>query len=842
MSAHAKIFLLIFLSLALTTNSHALRLYKPEKYEAARARAVEVARQGDHQAALKSLERLIKLEPDNPGARYDYITVLVWDRQYAAAVEQYRQIIPARAPEYVLRSLVIATERAGQPDINSQLVTTYMQRFSRIPEDTPANISGKSYRELVNDEAQKGMPITSLNILKNLLKKNPQNQDVLGDYIVALSRNGQHTEAIKLQAQLDLANAPQYVISALLYSSYELGQTENQNKLQAFYGNPGKSQATITTVKKTQKATVPEISTTQPLDLMAQQLHWTQLYSSDPEQSLKDLDQLVSRYADFENTAVMSTPEIYRQWLSDYIVALQFQGNYGEIILVYENRKLTEIQPADYALQNVAGAYLQIRQPDTAIKVYSSLLERQPDNQALHSGLFYAYSDSHDYEAAFEIANAQVAKIGQWRKDHSGAVVKPNEDRLAAEIMLVNAYAYQDDLQQARAKLHSIIELAPYNAELHENLSTLYRWSEWPQQAMREANIANTINPDSISGRIAQTYALIDLYEYEAVEKQLDYFERPYFKDNAAVGRLKQHWQQHQKRELYSRLELGRTDVSENQAVQNPYGSADQSLETYIYDKPYSLYMRPYVHQYFAQADFEEGTDRYERLGAGMHWRKHRHDIRLGLNGSYNESSDIGISLSGDYALDDYWSVAYGFNSFSTNVPLRAYYQDISGSDYSLRLRYQKDPLQAVTAGISYLDFSDGNERQSGWISYEWRSINRPTYKMTLVPSVYASNNSQTGGPYFSPEDDLSISLGLRNVWTTRQNYDAFLKPHFDLEVGLYDQSGHDTKTNLSANYWHEQSFDRDLSMEYGVRFSRNYYDGQPENHSALFAVLNWRF
>ncbi len=129
--------IVVFLVFALFPgSSHALRLYSHDDYQTARHKAVMAARAGEHKGALRSLGRLLNLEPDNLGALYDYITVLIWDEQYGKALDLISHLDLEQAPEYVIRSLAIAADHAGRDDTTDMLVKLYLKRYPRVPQST----------------------------------------------------------------------------------------------------------------------------------------------------------------------------------------------------------------------------------------------------------------------------------------------------------------------------------------------------------------------------------------------------------------------------------------------------------------------------------------------------------------------------------------------------------------------------------------------------------------------------------------------------------------------------------------------------------------------------------
>ncbi len=937
-----------------TSNASALRLYTPEKYEAARARAVEQARQGELDAALKSLQRLLKLEPGNPGALNDYITVLVWDKQYRTALQQFPQLDLKKVPEYVLRALVNAANFEKNQDISDRVVAEYMRRYDMIPGDTPEFVSGNSYQQMAQKTSQSGMYTASLSILKKLHEREPENQTLLADLIVTLSKTGNHRQALAMSKSLKLSGANDYVLAALLVSADRLNDAAQEEKLTALYQqrfdkqpqiklaeSPATPESSVSDVKPLKKAAAKlskvdrdvvrarewirqgnlqeaqdlllplylqghdsldflktaaeffslqdkhvqsahlyqKIIKIQPDNLQAQQaftqqlsyagayrlvtdrlsaedgaagfskqesalntfmqdLSWSQMTLPEKQHFRKTIDDLVKHYEAMKIDRSNNDEALKLRIQADYMAALAVQGDSKGILAEYELMQGEAKKLPDYALILVADACLSERQPEQAKAIYQDLLTRSPDNMALKRSLFYSCSDMHDYGCAMKIATDLSADTPLWRIDHSGEIIKNNSEKLSADMLLANAYAYQGDLQQAQARLEKLRSAAPYNAEIIENLSNIYRWRGWPQKAHDLAGIGETISPKNHYVTLVKTTAELELKDYAGVDENIKRLNRQ-MDSPSALRDINEDWSLYNKRHFYSRMELGN---SSGDTLSSNYGESDRLIESYLYDKPHNYYYRPFLYQHFSSADFIEGTGYYRRLGVGLDYNRQENQVSIAVTGSYSGQSDIGFELQGKHVFNDYLQMSLGYESFSTDIPLRAYFHDITGNNYTVSGEFRLNELTRISANAGFLDFSDGNERLSVNVAFSHRVVNRPDYQLTLIPSVYASSNKQSGGPYFSPLNDVSYNFVLLNEWQTYRRYDFHFTQKFELGAGLYDQKNHDSELTSAFVYQHDWSFDKQLSFNYGLKTSKNYYDGNSERHNAAFASLSWKF
>jgi biofilm PGA synthesis protein PgaA len=521
-------------------------------------------------------------------------------------------------------------------------------------------------------------------------------------------------------------------------------------------------------------------------------------------------------------------------------MALYLSGETKKVISEYERSQSENIELAEYALKAVADSYLSEYQADTATEMYHSLLQQTPDNFELQRSLFYAYSDAGKYDLALELAINLAEKTSLWRKDHTDEIVKNNEEKLSADILLANAYAFRDNLTEAQINLENLREQAPYNAEIRANLSTIYRWRGWPEKAHKEAAIARTINTEDQYIQLVKARALMDLQDYEAAEEAIQQLNSNTEIANNSLIELNKDWGERNKREFYSRFEVGSSTPKSSNINHSNFGSSDLSLETYLYDKTHQHYYRPFIHQYYTEADFVEGKGRYERIGIGVEYKKKKNFLLTELSQSYAGESEIGLSVKGQHDFNDYLKLSYGIDSRSTKVPVRANFHDITGKDYALGLTYRLHELTQVYGGVEYLDFTDGNERKTGALTVSHRIINKPYYKMTLRPSVYYTTNSSSTGPYFSPERVSETNLSVDNEWLSYRRHNLKFIQRLELNVGLNNQKGYSNHTTNAIAYLHEWAIERSLYITYGIKYAKNYYDGDREDRKSFYASLNW--
>ncbi len=520
----------------------------------------------------------------------------------------------------------------------------------------------------------------------------------------------------------------------------------------------------------------------------------------------------------------------------DYIVALKERNRNKEVIDRYNELLALGRDFPDYVLQSVASAFLTLEQPEQSRDIYLHLLQKNPDNSSLKIALFYAYFDCGDYQKGLDLATELEVETPLWRKDDTGRIVKNNLEKVQASILAATGLAYTDDLKGAQIRYEKMLATAPYNFEIRNNLAMIYRWRGWPQKANEEINIAKTIDPANLYLAVNHINTLLDLYRFKEAEQELDVLVKLY-PDNRQVAQIYKRYHLRDKRQFITWVDGGNSD-----ADASDQGSSDLSIESYLYEKYHAYYVRPFIHQYYTKSNFEEGSGEYQRLGVGTEYKRNRNVLGVEFSASYSGDSDVGISLRGDHALGDQLHFAYGYDSFSTQIPVRAYFHDITGAGYQASGVYRLHESTQLTANIGYLDFSDNNERMSLSLSMEERLMNFPRFKMIAVPSIYQSQNSRDDAPYFNPEEDRSINLSIKNEWLTYHRYRSSFKQILEFSIGQYYQKDYGSNSIDAVVYQHQWDIDETLTFSYGMKLSHNYYDGDKEKRLAGFASLSWLF
>ena len=102
---------------------------------------------------------------------------------------------------------------------------------------------------------------------------------------------------------------------------------------------------------------------------------------------------------------------------------------------------------------------------------------------------------------------------------------------------------------------------------------------------------------------------------------------------------------------------------------------------------------------------------------------------------------------------------------------------------------------------MSWLPFTDGNERFSVDMRYSEKLVEIPHFDLTFQGELYGSTNSGKDAPYYNPASDGSAVVGLLAEHTFWRRYEDSLVQALTLNGGLYGQRDFQGKNMWTASY-----------------------------------------
>ena len=525
-----------------------------------------------------------------------------------------------------------------------------------------------------------------------------------------------------------------------------------------------------------------------------------------------------------------------RRLLFDRIEALRNRTRMREAVQLYEKLLAEGAEVPPHAQIAAGDAYLYLQQPEKARDLYLQALPKVEDSFATQIQLFYAYSDAGQYDRALAQIDRVVAGTPRRTGAESALTVADNPDYASALATAGAARGYQDRLAEAQRRLEAFRALAPYNMEAREKLAVVYGARGWLREAEQEHLWILAAEPKHREARIGHADNLRDLHEWRAAERETRALEALYPEDRQ-VQRLARRWRIHNRPEL--RLDVG---AGTSSGGTGPVGTRERTIEAWLFSAPIRYDWRAFAHQLDASADFPQGTAHRRRLGAGAEYRAR--DLRLTgeISQSYDDESDFGVSLTGEWWASDRWVFDAAVHTATNDIPLQARLAGVQGESLRAGVTYRLSESRRFGAAFETIDFSDGNRRNILTGSAFQRLLTGPVYKLDGAAALHTSTNSLANASYFNPDDDFGVDLTLTGEQRLWRRYDRELVHRLHLSLGQYRQSGFGTGKTAAIRYEHAWALDERLDLLYGAQRSLHPYDGARVYASHYNLSLDWRF
>lgn len=530
-----------------------------------------------------------------------------------------------------------------------------------------------------------------------------------------------------------------------------------------------------------------------------------------------------------------ATGDAQRRLQFDRVALLRNRYRMQEAVVLYEQLAAESGDMPGYVQAAAADAYLYLEQPEKARDLYAAAIAQGNAEPGAKFGLFYAYNDAEQYREALaqidRIVDETPSRVRAW----SPQTVTPNPDYASAVATQGAARAYQDRFQEAQARLEALRDSAPWNMEGRERLAGVYASRGWPRRAQQEYEWILAAEPRNRAARIGHADLQRELREWRAAESEALALEAEYPEDRQ-VQQVARRWTIHKMREL--RIEAGTGEGSGG-----PFGSREHRIEGWLYSAPVREDWRAYLHQFDAQASFPDGKGLWQRIGAGAEYRvrdlRASAEVHTGYGGA---AEGIGLTLAGDWWLDDHWNFEGEIETLTNDVPLQGRTSGMDGRSLRVGAMHRVSESRRYTVGLQVMDFSDGNRRNILSASAFQRLVTGPVFKLDATLGLSTSRNSLQGANYFNPESDFGAEVtlvGEQRIW--RRYHRSFVhRAH--VMAGTYRQEHFGSGSVGGIRYEHEWALDERLTVLYGVQRSFHPYDGVREYVTWYNLMLNWRF
>jgi len=772
--------------------------------------AIKQARQGQHDAALKQLALLVQAYPENLLFRYDYINTLAWAERDAEVLAQLSYINPEQAPAYALRAIGKSARNRQRPEL---AIRIYRAALKQTPDERQARLG------LAMSLAEAGQPAEANRQINSLLKTDPGSIRLL------------ETLAYIKEADHDYAGAFD------VYDRLLIIDPDNKNARRARVLSLlrlGVPHEALQFARRDSDLFTPEEWNRMLGDQAAIEIRWGQQPVVDPSQRYRDTDKAIELLKNQRKSITDKTSPAYLRNRFDLIAAYRNRRYMRKAVTLYEQLQkngVTRFPPYVQAL--VGDAYLSLHQPGQAITLLEKSTDKDPDNPDAQYSLYYAYLEAGRYEQSLTHIDAFEKSIPLWIWPPGGHEKQLNPDKLYARIISSMARAYTGKPDQAENRLDTLLAQAPDNIDAQTSLAHVFLWRGWPRLAQKKYQTVLTRDPDNLEAGTGIVSALSARGNFIGAETALKPLQRHY-NDHPQVKSLTREANIRKMREIW--LEVNGGSSSNTTRYQ---GSSDLGFAAYYYDRPWRPGLRSFAYLSHLQGNFSGETATRNRGGAGLHYQQQ--DIVLKGNISGGDGS-AGLSLQGDWNPTDHWQGSLAMETFSEQTPLRADLAGVKARSLDIATKYRFHESRSLGASLQYMDFNDGNRRNTFSVSGQQNLFTGLRYKLTSELHLYHQTNTADNTAYFNPSKQNAVELSLDNEWLTYTHYEKSMRQRLIISIGSSNQQNFKTKSTWMVGYEHHWSFSQQLSLAYGVSRSRPAYDGVKETFTRGFLNLYVRF
>jgi biofilm PGA synthesis protein PgaA len=787
--------------------------YARNNDDASYQKALFFAQQKNYAKALSILQPLAYKYPKPNRYFYDYLAVLGWAGKFEQIVPHEDEINLHQAPRYVLKNLAFAQR---EQKLFEKAQNTYLVMTKRFPRFMEARIA----LGLVLIDQRKTKQAET--ILSPLHLKYPKNIDLL--YAIAYLR--------------EVENKPLQALSA--YEKILILKPSDQvsyKKKVLTLNRLGASHLAYSLIEDPSLLSKPELARIRA-DMAAHRIRWGEIPTLRESDRFNETDQAIS---EINRNIVNAELELDKKSTItlnnkfDQLVALRNRYKMKEVIAASNHLEAEGVVIPPYAKNATCDAFLYLDRPNEAVRCYKEIIKTGYGSINAKVSLFYALLEAEKIPEAQkwidQVAAEQPSILKGRGKKH---ILKGNPKKTQTEASKSLSIAFADDLNIANQQFSSLHKAAAYNTDLRKELANVYYWRGWPRKAQEEYEIGLHQDPKHLGLRLGQARNWLALREYPIAEQSIkQLFEL--FPEDKGVVKQKRLWDIQNMREF-------KTDISSSSSSGGTNGSRGLNIDSYLYSAPLDYNYRAYLHHRHSQADFTEGDGLLNHAGVGLEYSAPNILFNGELHHNHYDNNRVGISLSGQYEFDDHLSAGLSIESLSHETPLRALNQGIYAKSISLATQYRWHESRSAGLNFAKLKFSDGNKRRSFGGFWNERWYNQYDYKFSTRVDLFSSRNSKKDVIYFNPESDFSGSIAFENDFLTWREYENSFHQRLILSTGFYNQENFSDGSVWGLQYEHRWKTRNRFELIYGIKRSKNLYDGDYEFQWNYYLSLDWRF
>jgi len=777
--------------------------------------AIRMARAGDHDGALVILRALRAEHPADTGLRGDLAAVLAWAGRDREAVAEGENLPFHELDPVISESVARAARNVGRPELAAFLYHGVLDRVELRLES----------------EVGLALALREAGLLGEALLRVPRLRGPLGDDADA-----------RLAAGHVLADAGRWVEAAVEYRQAVRLRPDGADARVAEVLALRAAGADLLAMERAEAArgfVPPEMMHDLVAGRVARLVEWAPTATearghaasaARMDRALDAAEMAMDRLAGGP-AADSRFPEHRLRF--DRLVALRDRERMAQVLAEAEALEAEGVTLPPYVLRVVADAAAEQGHTADAILRYRTALEGWPGQAETTLGLFWALVDQGDFAEADRLLGDFLE--GQPDRRHADGLREslPNPDRLPATLARHLGWALAGDLPRAQRGLEDLHARAPMNLQIRQELATVHSWRGWPRQAGALNDRIVALDPEHVVARIGGISSALATDERErALELAAEL--RTLAPEAGNVRRAIRQVEVDGLWELSARAGGGWSTGGD-------LGTRDRTLRTRLVSAPIAHRFRLHAGTDRADADYPEGRGALDRVSMGLEFRSRPLVLSVEGNADRVGAEAPGISSAATLRAGDRWSLRLAGDSRARDYPLRANREGIRAWSAGAGVVHRAHEGRRLGADFAWLEMTDGNVRQSLYLSMEQQVARGPRHRLALLGEGYGARSSLEDAAYFNPSETWSATGALLWDWTLFRFRTRSYAQRLSVTGGAVGQEGYPTLGVAFATVEHRWELSDRFELVYGVHAGLPVYDGVRERRASGHLGLTWR-
>ncbi|MGE8683452.1 MAG: poly-beta-1,6 N-acetyl-D-glucosamine export porin PgaA [Acinetobacter sp.] len=530
-----------------------------------------------------------------------------------------------------------------------------------------------------------------------------------------------------------------------------------------------------------------------------------------------------------------------RKFYYEYIFALNARNASKQAIAQIPKTGVQVLEMPAYVRHALADSYLKLRQPKQAEVLYKSLFaEKNYADYNVYSGLYYSLIEQEKFNEANQLIEVMDKQLPTFVYSNAKGVDRaPHDDR--AEFIALKGlnYAYRNEHSKAEQYFNELTTKAPGDIGYQNNLASIQRWREKPeqsQQTMDQLNSLEPINQATLINRMQNYQALGQIQPW----RKLNNFMVENLVDDTGVRQSKKELDDRDWATIQHQSTFAKSESDNDELLGRLKGSREQENWTRVSSPWFYENYRLFADHSNRWDKYEFGKVRDERLGLGLEWSDNRKTASALLSQS-TDGDRFGVQVDWSHWLNDHWNYTLGYES-QADIPLQALDQGREGQSYVAGLNWQQNESRKAGGAYQLTDIDDGNTRHELSTYFTQQIQQSPHHITAATVRGYYGKNDQVDVPYFNPEHSYSAEVTVEHDWMTWRNYDRHFSQHFAATLGTFGQKSESAKPIYNVYYQHDWRLSRTWKLNYGIGWGVHPYDGEDETRTYGVVGFEGRF